>query len=128
AFTFTATVSDALGVQASQQLTLNVNPPLALNAANLPAGNQNLAYPQQQLVASNGVPPYGNWTWVAAPGSSLPPGLSLNPLSGIIGGLPVTPGTFSFTVSVSDSVGATASQTYSITVIAAGPGIGTSSL
>jgi hypothetical protein len=99
-----------------------------LNAASLPAGNQNLAYPQQQLVASNGVPPYSNWTWVAAPGSSLPPGLSLNVSSGIITGAPTAAGTFSFIVSVSDSLGATASQTYSISVIAAGPVIGTSSL
>ena len=127
-FPFTATVTDALGVNASQPLTLTVNAPLALNAASLPAGNQNLAYPQQQLVASNGVPPYSNWTWVAAPGSSVPPGLSLNASSGVITGSPTTAGTFSFIASVSDSLGATAMQTYSIIVIAAAPAIGTSSL
>ncbi|MGA3087639.1 MAG: putative Ig domain-containing protein [Terriglobales bacterium] len=127
-FPLTATVTDTLGVTASASLTLTVNAPLALNAASLPAGNQYVAYPQQQLVASNGVPPYGNWTWVAAPGSSLPPGLSLNQSSGIITGAPTTPGAFSFIVSVSDSLGATAMQTYSVTVIAAGPVIGTSSL
>jgi hypothetical protein len=127
-FPFTATVTDALGVTASKLLTLTVNAPLALNAASLPAGNQNVAYPQQQLVASNGVPPYSNWTWVAAPSSSLPPGLSLNMATGTITGAPTAAGTFSFIVSVSDSLGATASQTYSISVIAAGPVIGTTSL
>jgi hypothetical protein len=127
-FPFTATVTDALGVTASQSLTLTVNAPLALNAASLPAGNQNVAYPQQQLVASKGLPPYSNWTWVPVPSSSLPPGLSLNPLSGMITGTPTTPGTFSFIVSVSDSLGATATQTYSITVIPASPVIGNSSL
>ena len=127
-FPLTATVTDALGVTASKPLTLTVNAPLALNAASLPAGNQNVAYPQQQLVASNGVPPYSNWTWAPAPGSALPPGLSLNMSSGIITGAPTAAGAFSFIVSVSDSLGATALQTYSITVIAAGPVIGTSSL
>jgi hypothetical protein len=127
-FPFTATVTDALGVTASQPLTLTVNAPLALKAAPLPAGNQNVPYPPQQLVASNGVPPYSNWTWVAAPASSVPPGLTLNMSSGIITGAPTTSGAFSFIVSVSDSLGATAMQTYSITVIAAGPAIGTSSL
>lgn len=127
-FPFTAIVTDGLGVAGSKQLTLTVNAPLVLNAANLAAGNQNLPYPQQQLVASNGVPPYSNWTWVAAPGSSVPPGLSLNMASGIITGAPTTTGTFSFVVSVSDSLGATAMQTFSITVIAANPTIGTSSL
>jgi hypothetical protein len=127
-FPFTAIVTDALGDSGSKPLTLTVNAPLALNAANLPAGNQNLPYPQTQLVASNGVPPYSNWTWVPVPGTPLPPGLSLNMVSGIITGTPTIPGTFSFVVTVSDSLGATASQTYSITVIAAGPAIGTSSL
>ncbi|MFZ0319278.1 MAG: putative Ig domain-containing protein [Candidatus Sulfotelmatobacter sp.] len=127
-FPFNAVVRDALGVTASKLLTLTVNAPLALNAASLPAGNQNAAYPQQQLVASNGVPPYTNWTWVAAPGSSLPPGLSLNVSLGTITGAPTAAGAFSFIVSVSDSLGATASQTYSIAVIAAGPVIGTTSL
>jgi hypothetical protein len=126
--TVSVTVTDSLGVTASAGLTLTVNASLALNAASLPAGNQNAAYPQQQLVASNGVPPYSNWTWGPAQGSSLPPGLSLNPSSGIITGAPTTPGSFSFIVSVSDSLGANATQTYSITVIAAGPAIGTSSL
>jgi hypothetical protein len=129
-FPFTAVVTDALGVTASKPLILTVNAPLALNAAPLPAGNQNVSYPQQQLVAStsNGVPPYSNWTWVAAPSSSLPPGLSLNMSLGTITGAPTAAGVFSFIVSVSDSLGATASQTYSITVVAAGPVIGTSSL
>jgi hypothetical protein len=127
-FPFTATVTDALGVTASKPLILTVNAPLALNAAALPAGNQNVAYPQQQLVASNGVPPYSNWTWAPAPSSALPPGLSLNMSSGTITGAPTAAGVFSFIVSVTDSLGATASQTYSITVIAAGPVIGTSSL
>jgi hypothetical protein len=127
-FPFTATVTDALGVTASKPLTLTVNAPLALNAASLPAGNQNVAYPPQQLVASNGVPPYSNWTWAPAQGSALPPGLSLNISSGSITGAPTAAGAFSFIVSVSDSLGATATQTYSITVIAAGPVIGTSSL
>jgi hypothetical protein len=127
-FPFTAVVTDALGVAASKPLILTVNAPLALNAASLPAGNQNAAYPQQQLVASNGVPPYGNWTWVAAPSSSLPPGLSLNMSSGTITGAPTAAGVFSFIVSVSDSLGATATQTYSISVVAAGPVLGTNSL
>ncbi|MFZ0307971.1 MAG: putative Ig domain-containing protein [Candidatus Sulfotelmatobacter sp.] len=127
-FPFTAIVMDGLGVTASQALILPVNAPLALNAASLPAGNQNVAYPQQQLVASSGVPPYSNWTWAPAPSSSLPPGLSLNILSGTITGVPTAAGAFSFIVSVSDSLGATATQTYSIAVLAAGPVIGTSSL
>jgi hypothetical protein len=65
-FPFTATVTDTLGVTASV-----AHPDGECAACTecgfLACGNQNVAYPQQQLVASNGVPPYSNWTWVAAP-------------------------------------------------------------
>lgn len=41
-------------------------------------------------------------------GGSLPPGLSLNPASGEISGIPSTAGNFSFTIKVTDAVGNTA--------------------
>jgi hypothetical protein len=80
---------------------------------------------------SGGVPPY-QWSWTAAPRSSLPSGLGLT--SGSVGvtstfpptvifgelisGTPTTPGTFNVTVTVSDfqSPAKTASQDYSIVI------------
>jgi len=60
-----------------------------------------------------------------APGSELPPGLSLDPKTGIISGIigipPKTPFTYSFTITASDSSGHPVSQTYTITVTAALP-------
>jgi hypothetical protein len=113
AFVFTARVTDALNVSATQQLTLVVDAPLSLLAATLAGGDQGVVY-QQTLVASGGTPPYGNWTWAPALESSLPPGLSLG--AGTITGTPTATGTYSFTVSVTDSLGEMASQGYSITV------------
>jgi hypothetical protein len=125
---FTATVVDSIGVSASRLLTIVVAAPLSLNAANLPAGIQNAAYPSTQLVAMNGVGPYSNWVWTPAQGSSLPPGLSLNQSTGMISGIPTTAGVFSFNVSVGDSAGAVAMQAYSITVNASNPVIGAATL
>ena len=71
------------------------------------------------FVASGGTQPYA-WSWTAAAGSSLPPGLSLSATTGAVGGTPTTVGVFMVTVSVKDSaaLATEASLTYPITVIA----------
>ncbi|HMG33135.1 MAG TPA: putative Ig domain-containing protein [Blastocatellia bacterium] len=65
-----------------------------------------------QLGAINGQAPY---TWTLASGS-LPSGLSLN-VSGLISGTPTVFGTFTFSVRVTDSHGATAVASLTLTVI-----------
>ena len=57
-------------------------------------------------------------TWVLAPGSVLPTGLTLSP-GGVISGTPSGSGSFSFTAQVSDSTSGTpqtATQTFSLTI------------
>jgi hypothetical protein len=54
-------------------------------------------------------------TWTVNSGA-LPPGLSFNPSKRAITGTPTRGGTFSFTVTVTDSSGATASKTFSLQV------------
>jgi hypothetical protein len=61
----------------------------------------------------------GNYTWSLATGSALPPGLSLNPGSGVISGTLNQAGGFSFTVRVTDNatpVAATGQKTFTLTV------------
>jgi hypothetical protein len=48
---------------------------------------------------------------------ALPPGLSLNSTTGVISGTPTTPGTYSFTLKVTDTNGSVGNQPFSITVI-----------
>ncbi len=59
-----------------------------------------------------GRPPY---TWSIAAGA-LPPGLALNATTGVVSGIANVAGTFAFTVTSTDSLGATASAAKSITV------------
>ena len=66
-------------------------------------------YRADLIVQPTGTPPY---TWTMAPGSNLPPGLTILPggngISSYIAGIPTTPGAYSFTFSVTDSAGQTA--------------------
>ena len=75
-------------------------------------------------MVSGGTAPY---TWSVTSGL-LPPGLALNSTTGVISGTPTTAGgPTSVTFRVTDSVGATASKSLAITIVA-GPSITTSSL
>ena len=118
---FTTRVTDTGGTSASQELAITINPAaLLITTTSLPGGAVGAAY-AQSLAASGGTPPF---TWSIA--GALPPGLSLS--GATIAGTPTTPGTFPFTVRVTDAGGASASQELAITINAAALLITTTSL
>jgi hypothetical protein len=91
-------------------LTITIVSPLKITTTTLQEAAIGSNY-SQTLVASGGSQPY---TWSLQPGSSLPPGLSLNSSTGTISGAPdpalgedsdfALPFTYSFTVLLTDSV------------------------
>jgi hypothetical protein len=98
----TITVTDSKGNTASKSIELDVFAPLTFStAAALP--NLNIALPASMYIAaSGGMQPYA---FSLAPGSSMPPGLTFSNGNavGLIQGTPATPGSYSFTVQVTDS-------------------------
>jgi hypothetical protein len=94
-------------------LTLKVNPSgsLTITTPSLPAGEVGVAY-SQLISATGGTMPY---SWSVTSGS-LPAGLSLNPLTGVIVGTPTTDGTAVFLVQVTDAASVTATMPYALTV------------
>lgn len=82
-----------------------------ITTTSLPDGNVGAAY-SQALSAASGSAPY---TWSIA-GGALPNGLSLDNSTSNITGTPAVSGTFSFTLDVTDSTGATASTKLAITI------------
>jgi len=88
-----------LGAYETQSLSVMIT------TTSLPDGTVGVSR-SQTLNATGGTPPY---TWSITEGS-LPPGLSLDPATGMISGTPSTAGTYLFTAQVTDS--ATPAQTH----------------
>jgi hypothetical protein len=120
-FNFTVRVGDAAGRNTTASFTITVAAALTITTAN-PLPNATVGTPYSQTLTAVGGS--GTPTWAASPGSDgavignvtgLPPGISLNPSTGLLSGTPSTPGTFTFNVSVT-SGGQTAIAQFFITV------------
>jgi hypothetical protein len=120
---FTVQVADSQlpPATATAPLSITISPavPLRITTTSLPYGIFGTPY-SAMLTAAGGVYPY---TWSITSGT-LPPGLGLNPSTGVISGTPTTAGTSNFTVQVADSETppATASAPLSITISPGGGG------
>jgi hypothetical protein len=84
---------------------------LSLSNSPLPEGTSGTAY-SATLTATGGVTPY---QWQIAAGA-LPQGLSLAKTSGVISGIPIQTGSFTFTATVTDASSSSASGTLSVTI------------
>lgn len=82
-------------------------------AQSLPLGTTGVLY-SVTISASGGTSPY---TFALVSGA-LPPGLSLNPATGVISGTPTTIGGYTFTIAVTDFNGSVGNQSFAITIIA----------
>jgi hypothetical protein len=110
-FVLTVEVTDAQSNQANKQFTLVVAAAITIAATSLPPGYTQSQY-FQTLAAAGGTSPY-SWS---VTGGALPAGLSLQPTTGTLSGIPTVTGTFDFTVTITDSNSATANQQFSISV------------
>lgn len=112
--TFTVQVQDSVGNTAQQAFSLTINPPRPLVITTpstcCPPGTVGTFY-QVHFFADGGVQP---WSWSLVAGQ-VPPDLRLDQ-SGLLSGTPTAAGTFTFTVMVTDNVGAQATGQFSITV------------
>ena len=85
--------------------------PLQITAGALPVGALHADY-ESHVSVTGGVPPY---SWILADGE-LPPGLSLSPSTGAIGGQPSQAGSFSFKAQIDDAHADTVSGGLSINI------------
>jgi subtilase family serine protease len=114
----TLTGQDASGTQ-TLTYALTVTPPpaitLAVLPAALPAGTVGTAYPQTAIAAVGGTAPYS----FSVSSGALPAGLALS-TAGVLSGTPALAGSFTFTVTASDSSAGgaphTGSQSYTLSI------------
>jgi hypothetical protein len=118
--TFTVTLTDADGQTASEGYAVAVAvapapaPPVAPPSTTttlLPDAQVGAAY-EQSITGSGGTTPY---QWSISAGS-LPAGLSLDPIIGTLTGTPSATGQDSFTVTLTDANGLTATEGYTLEV------------
>ncbi|MCI0636065.1 MAG: putative Ig domain-containing protein, partial [Actinobacteria bacterium] len=103
-FSFTAKATDSGSPAQADTQPLSVTvapapvPPPEITTTTLPDGQVGVPY-SHTLAATGGTPPYA---WSVDAGS-LPPGLSLDPVTGTVSGTPSAAGSFPFTAKVTDS-------------------------
>ena len=121
--TFTVKVVDANGVSDTQALTLTVNAAPSITTTTLAGATQGGAY-SQTVAGTGGTTPYA---WSITTGI-LPSGLTLNAATGVISGtVGASAVSETFTVTLTDADGVTATKSLTITVNAA-PSITTTTL
>ncbi len=82
---------------------------ITITPAALPDATVGVAY-SQTLTASGGTAPY---TFEVTMGT-LPPGLTLDPATGVLSGIPTSGGSYTFTITATDSSACTGTITYTI--------------
>lgn len=103
---------------ATKVVTIEVVKPLAVDTSSLPGGTVGGSY-AGSLAAVGGTPPY---TWSIGPGTgNLPSGLTLNPATGAITGVPTSGGTSTFVVQVADAAAPSQSSTESLSITVVSP-------
>ena len=90
----------------------NIVGAVQMSCTPLPNGTECTTYSADIFSVEGGTAPF---TWSVSEGT-LPPGLTLAPSTGAITGTPTAAGTYSFTVTVVDSTGLTATQAQTITI------------
>jgi uncharacterized repeat protein (TIGR03803 family) len=110
-YAFTVTVSDMSGDTANKDFALTINSAVTITTTTLPNGTVNQSAYNATISATDGT---GTFTFALTAGT-LPVGLTLSS-AGVLSGSPTTPGNYSFTVTATDSVGVSGSQTCTVTI------------
>ncbi|WP_305074385.1 fibronectin type III domain-containing protein [Micromonospora okii] len=106
-FPFVVRVVDSAGNHGSRLVVLTVNRAPDLRDDPLPLGEVGAAY-SDQFIVEGGTAPF---SWSLAAGS-LPPGLTLDPATGLLSGRPTAGGAYPMTVRVTDALGLSDSQPF----------------
>jgi hypothetical protein len=103
---FVLKVTDNVAATATASLSIAIGTGLSVSTTSLPAGQVGVAY-AFTLSSAGGTSPY---TWGILATQDLPPGIILDPLTGILSGTPTIAGSFPLTFTVLDGASASATS------------------
>jgi streptogramin lyase len=104
------TLQDAAGASVTESFSITINPPLVITTTSLPPSKMALLYTAPVTVTGG----TGAISYVLTAGS-LPPGMKLSS-NGVISGASRGFGAFTFTITATDAIGATFSETYTLSL------------
>jgi len=111
-YSFTVTATDISSDIANQSYMVTINPVVTIAPTTLPNWTVNQPGYNQTITAIGGT---GSKTFATTAGN-LPTGLTLLSTSGMLSGTPTTVGSYTFTVTATDTLGASGSQNYTVIV------------
>jgi prepilin-type N-terminal cleavage/methylation domain-containing protein len=107
--TVTVTAKDALNQTVTRTFSLTINPAIAVSGL---SGSVTRGVPYSSIVSATG----GTGTLIWSSSSPLPAGLTWNVATRTVSGTPSSSGSWVMTVTATDSVGATGSQTQNVLI------------
>ena len=112
-YIFTVTITDAKNATGTANYTLVTSGPLPLSPPppSLPSGTLGMLYTPITISASGGTPPY-----TYGYSGNFPEGLTLDPNTGIISGIPVAIDTYNFTINATDAHSIQGSALYTLLI------------
>ncbi len=111
--TFTVRATDRGGYHQDEEYTIGVvAPTLTLDPTSISDRVRTIATTINITVNGNGTTPY----LFERTSGTIPPGLTLDPATGVLSGTPTTNGTFNLTLRATDANGFTATRTYAVVV------------
>jgi len=116
-FTFTVVATNIVGVSAPVTFTIEAGQSFAIiTTSPLPYGIVGVPYAPLTFEADGLDDSYiYTWSWVQQAGSSFPPGLTLNAITGVLSGTPTAIGTYNVNVTISGG-GTSTTAPFTITV------------
>ena len=114
-FSVTVTATDTTGASGtSTSFTWTINNVVSVTSPGPLTNTQGVPLSTRPLAVTDSDPSLTTFTWSA---SGLPAGLSIDPGNGVISGTPTTDGTFTVTVTATDSASQAGSCTFSWTIV-----------
>jgi hypothetical protein len=113
----TVTITDSKGAHGTAAYSLVIAKPVTVSGSSaLKNWTVGRDYLTVQITATDGIPNSYTWSDVVGGSHTLPPGLTIDPSSGVVSGTPTATGTYNVSITVTDAAGGTSTSHYTVVI------------